>query len=82
LGHVAWQTPPQQSGDDADPLQSASLVQAFGQSIACRQMPPLLREGSRPFAVVQQSSPETVSHCVLSVQDVGHSFAAVQMGVE
>jgi hypothetical protein len=82
LGQVFWQTPPQQSGIDADPLQSVSLVQAFGQIVPCRQMPPLLRECSRPFAVVQQISPEPVSHCEVSVHDVGHSFAAVQIGVE
>ncbi len=82
LGQVFWQTPPQQSGVVADPLQSVSVVQAFGHIVACRQMPPLLREGSMPFAVVQQISPEPVSHCVLSVHDVGHSLAAVQIGVE
>ncbi len=82
LGHVAWQTPPQQSGEFAVPLQSESEVHDLGHAVAWRQIAPFPMLGSRPPAVVQQISPEAVSQSVFDEHVVGQLLAAVQNGVE
>jgi hypothetical protein len=82
LGHVDWQTPLQQRGVVAEPLQSESVVHALGQSVAWRQMDFFPIDGSRPAALAQQISPAVVSQSVFDEHVVGQSFAGVQIGVE
>jgi hypothetical protein len=77
LGHVAEQTPLQQSWFVE--AQSESVAQAFGHGAYCgfRQSPGAVMLGSTLVAVVQHTSPFVVLHDELEVHDLGHSLAAV-----
>lgn len=75
-------TPPQQRGVVAEPLQSESLVQAFGHEVAWRQSEVWRRAGSRPPALEQHTSPPAVLQSVFDEQAFGQLLAAVQIGVE
>lgn len=82
FGQVDWQMPLQHRGVLAVPLQSASDVHARGHEVAARQSEVCPRDGSSPAAVLQQTSPAVVLHCVLFEHFAGHSLPAVQIGVE
>jgi hypothetical protein len=81
LAQVAAQSPLQQIGDVREPAQSEDVVHALGQVVddGLRQMPLVLRFGSRLVAEVQQISPPAVLQSVSALQPVGHSFAGVQI---
>jgi hypothetical protein len=82
LAQVAAQSPLQQIGDVSEPAQSEDVVHALGQVAddGLRQMPLVLRFGSRLLAEVQQISPPAVLQSVSPLHPVGHSFAGVQSG--
>jgi hypothetical protein len=82
FGQLDWQTPSQQRGVVAEPLQSLSLAHVLGHSVPWRQIDFLPIDGSRPPALPQQISPVAVSQSVFDEQVVGQLFACVQIGVE
>jgi hypothetical protein len=83
FGHVAAQTPWQQMGVVADPLQSEDVEHCLGhvEKAGLRHTPLVARSGSRAGAEVQQISPFAVLQSESPEHPVGHLLAAVQMWV-
>jgi hypothetical protein len=80
FGQLVEQMPSQQISP-ALVEQSVEALHVFGQGeyVGFRQSPSLLRFGSMSFTVVQQISPEAVSHSELFAHDFGHSEGGRQM---
>jgi hypothetical protein len=70
---------PLQQIDPDDPVQSELTEQVCGQFAAATHTPLTARPGSAFAAAVQHTWPEVVQSA-FDVHDVGHSFAAVQIG--
>jgi hypothetical protein len=84
LGQLAAQTPRQQSGVDGAPWQSSDDVHDRGHVPfdELTHTPSVDSDGSIVDADVQQYSPFIVLQSESAVHPVGHSFSAVQIGVE